>query len=138
MTRRYHWTLPLAVFGTALLTWLAVVHGPLRPLENGFNDLRVGLMTPRQPPPDNPVLITITEDTLRQFPYRSPINRQFLAGLINALSDKGVRAIGLDILFDQPTEPAADEALAQALRHSRTPVVVAYADQENQIGRAHV
>lgn len=131
MPRHYHWSLLLAVLGIAVLTWLLVTHGPLRPLENWLSDLRVGLMTPRQTPPDDLILLTITEDTLRQFPYRSPINRLFLAQLVTALDQKGVRAIGLDILFDQPTEPAADEALALALRHSTTPVIVAYADQEN-------
>lgn len=130
MTRRYNWTIYLAALGIAVFTWLLVTHGPLRAMENWFSDLRVGLMTARQPPPDDPVIITITEDTLRQFPYRSPLNRVFLAELITALSQKGARAIGLDILFDQPTEPAADEALAQVLRHSATPVFVAYADHE--------
>ncbi|MFO1425176.1 MAG: adenylate/guanylate cyclase domain-containing protein [Candidatus Competibacteraceae bacterium] len=88
-------------------------------------------MTPRQPPPDDLVLLTITEDTLSQFPYRSPINRTALAEWITTLNQKGVRTIGLDILFDRPTEPAADQALAQALRNSTAPVVVAYADQEH-------
>lgn len=131
MARRYRWTLPLSALGIAVFTWLLVAHGPLRPLENWLSDLRVGLMTPRQPPSDDLVLLTITEDTLRQFPYRSPINRLFLAELVTTLDQKGVRAIGLDILFDQPTEAAADQALAQALRHCTTPVIVAYADREN-------
>lgn len=130
MTRRYNWTIYLGTLGIAVLTWLMVAHGPLRTMENWLSDLRVGLMTARQPPPDDPVIITITEDTLRQFPYRSPLNRVFLAQLITVLSEKGARAIGLDILFDQPTEPAADEALAQVLHHSATPVFVAYADHE--------
>lgn len=37
----------------------------------------------------------------------------------------------LDILFDRPTEPTADQMLAQALRSSVAPVVVAYADREH-------
>lgn len=133
MTRCCNWKLLLTVLtalGITVFTWLLVAHGPLRLLENWLSDLRVGLVTPRQIPPDNLVLLTITEDTLRQFSYRSPINRFFLAKLVTVLNQKDVRAIGLDILFDQPSEPAADEALAQALRNSTTPVIVAYADQE--------
>ncbi len=120
-----------AALGIAMLAWLLVAQGPLRPAENWIGDLRIALMTPRQPPPDDLVLLTITEDTLSQFPYRSPINRAFLAEWITTLNQKGVRTIGLDILFDRPTEPAADQALAQALRNSAAPVVVAYADQEH-------
>ncbi|MGH6661745.1 MAG: CHASE2 domain-containing protein, partial [Rhodospirillales bacterium] len=40
------------------------------------------------------------------------------------------KAIGLDILFDQPTEPAKDEALRQALSASRVPVVIARARKQ--------
>jgi class 3 adenylate cyclase len=120
-----------AALGIAALTWLLVAHGPLRQVENWVGDLRVALMTPRQPPSDQVVVLTITEDTLRQFPYRSPLSRTFLAQLITILNQKGVRAIGLDILFDQPTEPDADQALLKALRDSAAPVIVAYADREH-------
>ncbi|MDG4552959.1 MAG: adenylate/guanylate cyclase domain-containing protein [Candidatus Competibacter sp.] len=120
-----------SALGIAMLAWLLVAQGPLRQAENWVGDLRIALMTPRQPPPDDLVLLTVTEDTLSQFPYRSPINRASLAEWIVTLNQKGVRAIGLDILFDRPTEPAADRMLAEALRNSTVPVVVAYADQEH-------
>lgn len=116
-----------------MATWLLMERGPLRQAENWIGDLRVALMTPRQAPSDDIVVLTITEETLRQFPYRFPISRTFLADLVTVLNQKGVRAIGLDILFDQPTEPEADQALTQALRDSSAPVVVAYADQEHLI-----
>lgn len=134
MTQRQDW-LPLVAtaLGIAMLAWLLVERGPLRQAENWVADLRVALATPRQPPRDDVVLLTITEDTLRLFPYRSPVNRVFLAGLVAELNRKGARAIGLDILFDRPTEPAADRALAQALHDSAAPVLVAYADGEHLI-----
>ncbi len=104
--------MPLTV---AVLGWLLVAQGPLRYVENWFGDLRIALATPRESPPPDILVLTITDDTLSGFPYRSPVNRAFLAELVELLSDRGARAIGLDILFDQPTEPAADQALAQAL-----------------------
>lgn len=119
---------PLAI---AVLGWLLVAQGPLRYVENWFGDLRIALMTPREPPPADILVLTITDETLSQFPYRSPVNRAFLAELVNLLSDRGARAIGIDILFDQPTEPEADEALARALAAAKPPVFVAYADQEH-------
>ncbi len=121
-------TVPL---GIAVMAWLLVGQGPLRYIENWFGDLRVALVTPRQPPSDEIVVLTITDETLSTLPYRSPVSRTFLADLVTLLNEKGVRAIGLDILFDQPTEPAADQALMQALRDSSVPVFVAYADQEH-------
>ncbi len=132
MPQRHDWLLRIAAaLGLAALAWLLMEHGPLRQAENWIGDLRVALMTPRQPPADDVVVLTITEDTLRRFPYRFPVSRTFLADLVTVLNQKGVRAIGLDILFDQPTEPAADQALTQALRDSAAPVVVAYADREH-------
>ncbi len=134
MAERHAWLLFIAVaLGIALLAWMTVGQGPLRQAENWVGDLRVALMTPRQPPSDDLVVLTINEDTLRRFTYRSPVNRAFLADLITVLNQKGVRAIGLDILFDQPTELADDQALAQALRDSAVPVAIAYADQEHLI-----
>ena len=42
---------------------------------------------------------------------RSPVDRAFLADLIERLRAAKVRAIGIDILFDQPTIPQNDERL---------------------------
>ena len=118
--QRHDWLLFMAgALGIAMLAWLLVAQGPLRLAENWVSDLRVALMTPRQLPPDDLVLLTITEDTLRLFPYRSPVNRTFLAQAITLLNQKGVRAIGLDILFDRPTEPAAAEQLDRAVMAPR-------------------
>lgn len=132
MTRRKDWMLlvSIALAITILLGGL-VERGPLRQAENWFSDLRLALMTPRRSPPESLALLTISEETLTQFPYRSPVNRYFLARLIDVLNAKGARAIGLDILLDRPTETAADQSLLYALRNSRIPVVLAYADSEH-------
>lgn len=77
-----------------------------------------------QPPADpDVVVIGITEETLAALPYRSPIDRGFLASVIDALAQRGVRAIGLDVTLDQPTEPAKDAALRTALLRAPVPVV---------------
>jgi adenylate cyclase len=78
------------------------------------------------PPPSsapNVVVIGITEETLSAFPYRSPIDRGFLASVIDTLARGGVAAIGLDVVLDRPTEPAKDAALRRALTRSDIPVV---------------
>ena len=72
------------------------------------------------------MVAAITEETLASFPYRSPVDRAFLAALLETLQAKGAKAVGLDILFDQPTEPEKDAQLAQTLRSMRSPVFVSY------------
>jgi class 3 adenylate cyclase/CHASE2 domain-containing sensor protein len=74
----------------------------------------------------NILILSVNEQTMQNFPYRSPLDRAFLAGLLTTLDSKHPRAIVLDYLFDQPTEPAKDAALRDALRALKTPAVVSY------------
>ncbi len=73
-------------------------------------------------------IVTFTETTLASLPYRSPLDRAFLAGLLDGLAAVGVRSVGFDILFDQATEPAKDQQLIDAIRRFPGPVIVAWAD----------
>lgn len=73
------------------------------------------------------VLFGPLEKALARFPYRFPLDRGMLADAINRLNAAGVRAIGMDILFDQPTEPSKDRQLADAIAKSTAPVVVGWA-----------
>jgi adenylate cyclase len=116
----------VAAFATVLavmaVRWLAF----LANLESIAADVRVAVMQPPMPPQKDIVIAAITEETLAGFQYRSPVDRGFLADLLRTLERKGARQIGLDVLFDQPTEPAKDEALRRALRELRVPVTVSY------------
>ena len=96
--------------------------------ENWVYDLRTARLTPAAVQHTEIAIVTITEETLASFPYRSPLDRHFLAELLRTLEGKGARLIGIDILFDQPTEPAKDAALQRALRELGVPVVVARVD----------
>src|SRR5262249_38197487 len=57
----------------------------------------------------------------------SPVDRGFLAGMIANLQSKGVRAIGMDLLIDRPSQPEADSALRTALRDEGALIVVGMA-----------
>lgn len=94
-------------------------------LETWARDVRVAAATPPQPQSDDIVVVALTDETLDlpQFPYRLPVDRSFLAELIRALEARGVRAIGIDILFDRWTEPEKDADLIQALREAEIPVL---------------
>ncbi len=85
---------------------------------------------------DDIVIVTITEETLAGFPYRSPIDRGLLAELIEKLDAAGARAIGLDILVDGPSEPEKDLRLREALNKAQTPVILANLDQDAQLTEA--
>ncbi len=76
---------------------------------------------------DDIVIVTLTEDTLAQFPYRSPIDRGFLADLIGTLDAAGPKAIGLDILLDSPSDPDKDRRLFDAIDRASSPVILAVA-----------
>lgn len=118
-----------------LLCWMAFQISFLGDIENKVEDVRVATLIENQEPHQNIAIATITEDTLGMFPYRSPINREFLALLVENLIAKGAKAIALDILFDQPTEEAADLHLREVISSSPIPIVSSYADGQQLIER---
>ena len=69
-------------------------------------------------------------------PYRSPIDRGFLAELLGVIAAAGPRAVGIDLLFDQPTEASKDAALGAQVRGLSVPLVVAWADQSDRLTKA--
>jgi class 3 adenylate cyclase/CHASE2 domain-containing sensor protein len=97
--------------------------------EQWLVDLRVTRLSAPEPQHDRIVVVAINEETLARLPYRSPIDRVFLAELLRLLDEADPAAIGIDILFDQPTEPEKDAVLRQTLNTLRTPAVLAWADE---------
>ncbi|MDE2167206.1 MAG: adenylate/guanylate cyclase domain-containing protein [Alphaproteobacteria bacterium] len=89
-------------------------------------DVRTATMLPAEPQDKNVIILAINEGTLSLFPYRSPVDRGFLANLLTSLERLQPRVVGLDILFDQPTESAKDQRLKDAIAKSDVPLVVAY------------
>lgn len=75
------------------------------------------------------VVVSIDEQSLATLPYRSPIDRKFLAELIGHIGKGNPRAIGIDILFDQPSEKAKDLELLKTLRSAEAPIILAYASE---------
>ncbi|MFC7690938.1 CHASE2 domain-containing protein [Paeniroseomonas aquatica] len=121
----------LAAAGLGLL--LTRPPWPLAAAERLYQALAFRALAPVRPPHPRLVLIAITEATLDAYPYRSPVDRGFLAGLVDALAGAGVAAIGLDLLLDRTTEPAKDAALRQAIRRRAPPVVAITAGPETAL-----
>jgi adenylate cyclase len=106
----------------------AVVSGllfaePFRTAEARLYDL-FATLAPPVPSPDV-VVVAIDEPSFADVGAQWPWPRSIHARLITALREAGARAIGLDIIFSEPSEPAEDEALAAVLG----PDVVLAADE---------
>lgn len=68
-----------------------------------------------RPPEDGPIIVAIDEPSLADINAQWPWPRDLHARLIESLRKAGARAIGLDIIFAEPSNPASDAALAKAL-----------------------
>jgi len=101
--------------GTALTSWS-------RPLlvtaERGLYDVRAWRAAPMVEPDRRIVLVVYRESTLAATGRRSPLDRTMLAKALGNIDRLGARAIGVDILIDQP-QPE-DPALVAALQAMRT------------------
>ena len=97
--------------------------------ERALFDLRQAFGERRQKVDQDPriILIPYTQDTLRATAKRSPLDRAILARALANIDAMGAKAIGIDILIDQP-QPEDPQILA-ALKAMKTPVWLAYANR---------
>lgn len=72
------------------------------------------------------VMVVFDDKTLIDARKRSPLDRGILAEALRTLDSFGPKAIGIDILFDQPQDE--DDELIETLRTMKTPVSVGYAN----------
>ncbi len=70
------------------------------------------------PPPDSIVIVAIDESSMAEIKQQWPWPRSLHAQLVRQLHHAGAAVIGFDILFTEPSEPAEDQALAQALHEA--------------------
>ena len=101
--------------------------------ENWLRDGRISFFGQKSEPRTDIAVLAINEETLDALPYRSPIDRGFLADVLTFLQQAKVRGVIIDILFDKATEPAKDAALREILQHFPQPLVVAWGDVGPQI-----
>ena len=70
------------------------------------------------------VILAIDEPTFQELQHTWPFPRSVHAALLKRLHDEGAAAVGLDIVFADPSTEAEDAALAQAIAETG-PVVLA-------------
>ena len=121
-------------FGIFILTAAIAIFAPqfdnLAVPERWASDLKVTGLTPQPEKPSDIVILSITEETLENLRYRSPVDRAFLASLLKRLERAKPRVVGIDVLFDQPTEPEKDKLFLDTVKSVSYPVVVGWTDVE--------
>jgi adenylate cyclase len=95
--------------------------------ERGLFDVRSVVAAPKIENQDQRILLVVYDDkTLIDARKRSPLDRGLLARALKNIDGMGAKAIGLDMLFDQPQDE--DPELIATLRGMKTPVSVGYVD----------
>ena len=94
--------------------------------ERALYDYRVFRFAPSVRQDERVLLVVYDDQTLIAARKRSPLDRGLLAKALRSLDTMGAKAIGIDILFDQPQDE--DDELVATLRAMKTPVSVAYAE----------
>lgn len=90
-------------------------------------DARGALLALAEPRNEAIVVLAVDAASLKPFAYLSPVDRGLIADTVEALGRARAKAVGLDIVFDRPTEPDKDARLRRALRAFPGPAVVVYA-----------
>jgi adenylate cyclase len=106
---RFSWTLP--ILGEA---------------ETALYDMRVLASAPSVEQDQRILMVPYTDETLIASRKRSPLDRALLARALTALDGMGAKAIGVDILIDQPQDEDAE--LLATLQRLKTPLFLAFAD----------
>ncbi|MBF0194909.1 MAG: adenylate/guanylate cyclase domain-containing protein [Magnetococcales bacterium] len=122
----------ITLFATGV-AWLVGRLPVMEMTEQWVSDLRVATLSPAEPQHPQIVIAAITEETLELFPYRSPVDRDFLSNLLQSLENKGAKAMLLDIILDQATEPKKDTKLKLTLKNLTTPIAVSYTDSNQRL-----
>ncbi|KEO92032.1 guanylate cyclase [Erythrobacter longus] len=112
---RYSWALPGGQEPTAITS----------DAERALYDTRAYLAADLVEQDDRIVLVVFDDQSLINLEKRSPLPRGALAEALRNLDGMGAKAIGIDILFDQPQ--AEDIDLVETLRAMETPTSIAYA-----------
>lgn len=99
-------------------------HAPFAPLEAMLADVRTSRLARSDVLDPTIVVVAITEESLKDDQALSPIDRRFLARVITAVDSAAPAVVGLDVLFDRPTQPASDLVIIKALRSLRAPLVM--------------
>lgn len=115
---RFSWVLPGGEVPTPLLN----------AAERALYDMRAFYTADIVEQDDRVVLVVYTDQVLINEGKRSPLPRAILTDALRNIDQMGAKAVGIDILFDQPQEE--DPELVGVLQQMQTPTFIAYANNE--------
>ena len=115
-----------------------VQFSPLKLIELSYEDLLITHSKVVDVPSDDVVVLLITENTLAKLPYRSPVDRAYLATVLDMLRLAGAKSVGVDILFDQSTEHGKDATLRKAFDTMSDKLVIASASVDDGLSEEQV
>lgn len=132
----------LAIIGIAVAVAAITMAGMELPFTKGaerlVSDIRAGTLMPFEPQHPDIVVVAINEETLEQFPYRSPVDRKFIAELLQELERREAKLVFVDVLFDQATEEDKDQLLYETIRKMKVPLVVSYGREDSGLTQAQM
>ncbi|WP_370032490.1 CHASE2 domain-containing protein [Qipengyuania mesophila] len=138
LVARYSWDIPADVVPHDMRTEgaedVALKTPGTGDAERALYDLRSSLLAQKIEQDDRITMVVYDDQTLINARKRSPLDRGMLARALRVIDDMHPKAIGLDILFDQPQDEDAE--LLATLRAMKTPTLVGYANfatNENDI-----
>jgi adenylate cyclase len=114
MRKRRRGLVALVTAAALVLSLLSLTSG-WRLLDLRIYDYLSTLVLPELPQ-GGPIIVAIDEPSLSEIAQQWPWPRSLHAQLVEALREAGASAIGLDIIFAEPSTPQADAHLAAAMR----------------------
>lgn len=109
---------------STLLAWGLMHLRAARDVEEMTYDIRALAFAPETHASDKIVMVWLDEQTMRALPYRSPIPRDFLAGLHRRILKAEPWLVAYDVFFKDPSFSNADRQFIDALREGPAYAIV--------------
>jgi CHASE2 domain-containing sensor protein len=118
---RLDWMLAAGAAAFAVFVLIDVPNGP----EHWSSDLATAWLSKHPKAQDEHIaLVYISEATLRDAWYVSPIDRRVLGQLIEKIDNAEPALIGLDVILDRKTEPAKDDELINSIQNAKSKITL--------------
>jgi len=122
----------LTAFGVAINSWsLPVIQAAefiLYDIRSSLNELRLGNDPDRESQNSDIVILAFDEMTAFRTSRFTPHDRDILTKALNRIDGADPKAIGIDILIDQPSPDDAE--LLQTLQNLQSPTFLAFVEQD--------
>ncbi|HEY2717588.1 MAG TPA: adenylate/guanylate cyclase domain-containing protein [Solirubrobacterales bacterium] len=135
LRRRREVAILLVVVGAAAIAAAVYATHLLRSLELQSVDARFSVRG-TQEQPDDIVVVGVDDATFTKLGIRWPFPRSLHGRVIDRLREAGVKAIGYDVQFTEPTVPKQDNALIEAV--ARDPGIVLSTTEVDRHGESRI